>query len=283
MLVRLIFLATYLVLAFGRLPFLRVDRTAAAVVGAIAMIVAGGLTLDQAYRAVDYRTLVLLFGMMVLVATLRLGTFFRTLGQAVVARVAHPVPLLAAIVAMSGLLSALFVNDTICLVFTPIVIEISAARRQNPLPFLLALATASNIGSAATMTGNPQNMLIGSVSHLGYAAFALRLVPVAAFGLAVDALVIFVVFRREFTHGAGRGAAPPSSRAIHRVITAKGLLVAAGMLAGFLAGAEPALVAAAGAAVLLITRWVKPEKIYRQIDWALLMLFIGLFVVIGGV
>ena len=150
MIVGLIFVATYLVLAFGRLPFFRVDRTSAAVIGAIAVIVARGLTLDQAYRAVDYRTLILLFGMMVLVATLRLGTFFRTLGQAVVARVTHPAPLLIAVVLMSGVLSALFVNDTICLVFTPVLIEISAARRQNPLPFLLALATASNIGGVNT-------------------------------------------------------------------------------------------------------------------------------------
>ncbi len=282
MIVGLIFVATYLVLAFGRLPFFRVDRTSAAVIGAIAVIVARGLTLDQAYRAVDYRTLILLFGMMVLVATLRLGTFFRTLGQAVVARVTHPAPLLIAVVLMSGVLSALFVNDTICLVFTPVLIEISAARRQNPLPFLLALATASNIGSTATITGNPQNMLIGSMSHIGYASFAGTLVPVAAFGLAVDALVIYVLFRREFTRGTGAARRRPP-RAIHRIMTTKGLIVAAGMLVGFLAGVDPALVAASGAAVLLITRWVKPEKIYQQVDWSLLMLFVGLFIVVGAV
>jgi len=167
--VRLIFAVTYLVLAFGRLPFLRVDRTAAAVIGAIAMIAAGGLTLDQAYRAIDYRTLILLFGMMVLVATLRLGAFFRTLGHAIVARIDHPALLLVAVIAASGVLSALFVNDTICLVFTPILIEICAVRRQNPLPFLLALATASNIGSTATITGNPPmaSTLAGNLTLLG--------------------------------------------------------------------------------------------------------------------
>ncbi len=281
MLVRLIFVATYLVLAFGRLPFLRVDRTAAAVIGGIAMIVAGGLTLDQAYLSIDYRTLILLFGMMVLVATLRLGAFFRTLGQAVVARVTQPAALLVVVVLTSGVLSALFVNDTVCLVFTPILIEIAGARRQNPLPFLLALATASNIGSTATITGNPQNMLIGSVSHIRYAAFSAALAPVALFGLAVDAAVIYLLFRSDLRHGGGAGERQ-APRPIHRILTTKGLIVAAGMLAGFLAGAEPALVAATGAAVLLITRWIKPEKIYEQIDWSLLMLFVGLFVIIGG-
>ncbi len=282
MIIGAIFALTYLVLAFGRLPFLRVDRTAAAVIGAIAMIAAGGLTLDQAYLAIDYRTLILLFGMMVLVATLRLGTFFRTLGHAIVVRVSHPAPLLAAVILASGVLSALFANDTICLVFTPILIEVSAIRRQNPLPFLLALATASNIGSTATVTGNPQNMLIASVSRIGYTRFAATLTPVAAFGLAVDFLVIYLLFRSDLRHGRG-GGEPPEPRAIHRMLTAKGLVVAAGMLGAFLAGVEPALVAATGAAVLLITRWVKPDKIYGQIDWSLLMLFVGLFVVIGGV
>jgi Na+/H+ antiporter NhaD/arsenite permease-like protein len=279
--IRLVFLATYLVLAFGRLPFFRVDRTAAAVIGAIAMIVAGGLTLDQAYLAIDYRTLILLFGMMVLVATLRLGTFFRTLGQAVVGRVTHPAALLVVVVVVSGALSALFVNDTVCLVFTPILIEIAAARRQDPLPFLLALATASNIGSTATITGNPQNMLIGSMSHIRYTSFSAALAPVALFGLAVDAAVICLVFRSRLRHAEGVAERQPS-RPIHRILTMKGLIVAAGMLVGFLAGAEPALVAATGAAVLLITRWIKPEKIYDQIDWGLLMLFVGLFVVIAG-
>ena len=120
------------------------------------------------------------------------------------------------------------------------------------------------------------------MSHIGYASFAGTLVPVAAFGLAVDALVIYVLFRREFTRGTGAARRRPP-RAIHRIMTTKGLIVAAGMLVGFLAGVDPALVAASGAAVLLITRWVKPEKIYQQVDWSLLMLFVGLFIVVGAV
>jgi len=278
----LIFLATYAVLAFGAVPLVRLDRTGAAIVGAILMIVAGGVPLDEAYRAIDYRTLVLLFGMMVLVANLRLALFFRVLAETVTRRVTHPAPLLMAVVFAAGLLSALFVNDTICLVFTPVLIEVARARNQRPLPYLLALATASNIGSVGAITGNPQNMLIGSVSGISYARFSAALVPVALVGLAVASGVLYFSFRRELHSGTAEFA-PVSVRPVHRALMLKSLAVAAGMLAGFLAGLDPALVASSGAAVLLVTRRVKPDKVYRQIDWGLLVLFVGLFIVIHGV
>jgi Na+/H+ antiporter NhaD/arsenite permease-like protein len=278
----LIFLGTYAVLAFGRVPLLRVDRTGAAIIGAILMIVAGGVPIDEAYRSIDYRTLVLLFGMMVLVANLRLALFFRVLAQGVTSRVTHPAWLLVAIVGLSGGLSALFVNDTICLVFTPVLIEVARARNQKPLPYLLALATASNIGSTAAITGNPQNMLIGSLSGLSFARFSAALGPVALAGLSIDAAVLYAVFRHDLRREMV-AAEPPAIRPVHRAMMIKSLLVAAGVLAGFLAGFEPALVSACGAAVLLVTRRVKPEKVYRQIDWGLLVLFVGLFIVIHGV
>ncbi len=277
-----IFAATYLVLAVGRLPWLRIDRTGAAVIGAIFMIEIGGLGLEAAYLAIDYHTLILLFGMMVLIANLRLARFFRTVARAVVVRVHHPQLLIVAVVFLSGILSALFVNDTICLVLTPILVEIAVARGHRPLPYLLALATAANIGSVATITGNPQNMLIGSLSRIGYVDFAMTLAPVALVGLTMDAALICWMFRHELKPGpherAGRGPRP-----VHRAMMAKGLLVAGGVMVGFLWGYEPALVAAGAAAVLLITRRVKPEKVYRQIDWDLLMLFVGLFVVVAGI
>jgi Na+/H+ antiporter NhaD/arsenite permease-like protein len=277
----IIFAATYLVVAIGSVPPLRIDRPGAAVVGAILMVALGGLSFDEATAAVDYRTLVLLFGMMVLVANLRLARFFATLARGVASRVHHPQALLVAVVVTSGLLSALFVNDTICLVFTPILLEIAAVRGHRPLPYLLALATASNIGSVATITGNPQNMLIGGLSHIDYRTFLGRLGPIALFGLAVDSALLCWMFRRDLRPGAleheGRGP-----RATHRAMMVKALSVALGVLIGFLAGADPAIVAASGAAVLILTRRVKPEKVYGQIDWGLLMLFVGLFVVVAG-
>jgi len=273
---------TYLVLALGRAPFLKIDRTGAAIVGAALMVATGVSSLDDAYRHVDFRTLVLLFGMMVLIAHLRMARFFDATAQVIGNRIRHPALLLVAVVFASGILSALFVNDTICLVFTPVLIELARARGHKPLPYLLALATGANIGSVATITGNPQNMLIASVSQIRYGPFLAALGPVALFGLALDALVLMLIFRHELRPGPLE-AVTARQHPVHRMMMAKGLIVTAGVLAGFLLGWDPAVVAAVAAAALLITRRVNPHKIYRQIDWDLLVLFIGLFVVIGSV
>jgi len=277
-----IFAGTYLVLALGQTPVFRIDRTGAALIGAILMVVVGRLSLDEAWRAIDHRTIILLFGMMVLVASLRLGWFFRILGRRAVSSIGHPGALLVAVVFVSGALSALFVNDTICLIFTPLLIEVAAARRLPPLPFLLALATSSNIGSTAAITGNPQNMLIGSLSGISYASFLGALGPVALVGLAIDSAILLALFRRDLRPTPWT-AGPEAIRPIHRALTRKGILIAAGVLVAFLSGIDTALVAAVAAAAVLVTRWVKPEKIYRQVDGGLLVLFMGLFVVIRGV
>lgn len=278
----LIFAGTYLVLALGQPPLFRIDRTGAAIIGAILMVAFGGLSLDDAWRSIDYRTIVLLFGMMVVVAHLRLSLFFSLVARRIVQALDHPIALLAAIVFATGLLSALFVNDTICLVFTPVLIEIARARGQNPVPFLVALATASNIGSTAAITGNPQNMLIGSLSRISYREFTASLGPIAIIGLAIDAAIVGLVYRKDL-RGAAPVAAETGVRTVHRAMMMKGLVVAAGVLVGFLAGLDTALVAASAAAALLITRRVKPEKIYAAVDGGLLVLFIGLFVVIRGI
>jgi Na+/H+ antiporter NhaD/arsenite permease-like protein len=273
---------TYLVLALGRAPFLKIDRTGAAIVGAVMMIATGVISLDEAYLHVDFRTLVLLFGMMVLIAHLRMARFFDATVEFIGNHIRHPALLLVAVVFASGILSALFVNDTICLVFTPVLIELAGARGHKPLPYLLALATGSNIGSVATITGNPQNMLIASLSHIRYGPFAAALGPVALFGLALDAAVLAFIFRHELRPGPLEMVSA-RQHPIHRTMMIKGMVVTAGVLTGFLLGWDPAIVAAVGAAALLITRRVNPHKVYRQIDWDLLVLFIGLFVVIGGV
>ncbi len=279
----LIFAATYLVLAIGTLPGFRIDRTGAAIIGAILMVEMRIVSLETAYKAIDYRTIILLFGMMVLIAHLRLARFFRTLVRWIIVHVHHPAALLAAIVYTSGVLSALFVNDTICLIFTPVIIDMAEARKHHPLPFLLALATASNIGSTATITGNPQNMLIGGLSQIGYRAFLAELGPIALAGLTFDFLIIWFLFRKELKPGPFEYVNQAGPRAIHRLLMIKGLTVSLAVLAGFLAGLEPALVSAAGAAALLITRHVNPHKVWSQIDWDLLMLFIGLFIVVAGI
>jgi Na+/H+ antiporter NhaD/arsenite permease-like protein len=276
------FAGTYLGLALGRLPFFRVDRTGVAIIGGAVMVVSGVLPWDRAVAAVDAHTLVLLFGMMIVAAYLRLSGFFRLVTHAAVRRAHTPTGLLGLIIVAAGVLSALFVNDVICLVMAPIVLDVVRQLRLPPVPYLIALATAANVGSVATLTGNPQNMLVGSFSGIGYRTFLLREAPVAVIGLAVVFLVIWLAYSR---------ALPPTLPAVdlsehfrmHYPLMIKTMIGVSIMLVAFLAGVPIALVAIGGAAYCLLTRRVNPDKVYREIDWGLLVLFTGLFVVVGGI
>lgn len=278
----LIFLAVYLVLAIGRLPGLRVDRTGACIIGASLMIAFGVLDLDEAWAAINYDTIILLFGVMIVVANLRLSGFFSAVAEWVVEHAHRPIVLLAAIVFISGFFSAFFVNDTMCLVLTPLVLEISRQLRRNAVPYLLAVAMAANIGSVATITGNPQNMMIGSFSGIQYRTFAAALSPIAAVGLVMTVGVIAAVYHREFRLQEKVTLERRPVR-VNRVLMWKSLAVSGGMIAFFFAGWPVPKVALMAGALLLVTRRVKPERIYREIDWSLLVLFIGLFVVVAGV
>jgi Na+/H+ antiporter NhaD/arsenite permease-like protein len=277
-----VFAGTYAGLGIGRLPPFRVDRTGVAIIGAAVMVVTGVVPWDRAVAAVDAHTLVLLFGMMIVAAYLRLSGFFRLAATLAVQRARTPAGLLAMIVVAAGGLSALFVNDVICLVMAPVVVDVVRRLRLAPAPYVIALAAAANVGSVATLTGNPQNMLIGSFSGIGYRAFLLREAPVALVGLAVVFAVIWLRYRRELG-GSLERASLPDRFPVHFPLMIKTLHVVVLMLVAFLAGVPIALVAIAGAAYTLLTRRVKPEKVYREIDWELLVLFSGLFVVIGGV
>jgi Na+/H+ antiporter NhaD/arsenite permease-like protein len=276
------FAGTYLGLALGRLPLFRVDRTGVAIIGGAIVVVTGVLPWDRAVAAVDAHTLVLLFGMMIVAAYLRLSGFFRLVTYAAVRRAHTPVGLLALIIVAAGVLSALFVNDVVCLVMAPIVLDLVRRLRLPPAPYLIALATAANVGSVATLTGNPQNMLVGSFSGISYRAFLLREAPVAVIGLGLVFLVIWLVYRRRLPSALPE-AGLDERVAVHHALMIKTIAAVSVMLVAFLAGVPIALVAIGGAAYCLLTRRVNPEKVYREIDWGLLVLFTGLFVVIGGV
>ncbi len=277
-----VLVGTYLGLGIGRLPPFRVDRTGVAIIGAAVTVVTGVIPWDQAVAAVDAHTLVLLFGMMIVAAYLRLSGFFQLVTDLAVRRARTPVGLLGMIIVAAGGLSALFVNDVVCLVMAPVVVEVTRRLRLPPLPYLIALATAANVGSVATLTGNPQNMLIGGFSGIGYRTFLLRELPVAVIGLLAVFGIIRLRYRRDLPARlelAELGGRFP----VHYPLMVKTLLVVLIMLVAFLAGVPIALVAIAGAAYTLLTRRVKPEKVYREINWELLVLFSGLFVVMGGV
>jgi Na+/H+ antiporter NhaD/arsenite permease-like protein len=277
-----IFAVTYIAIAIGRLPGFRLDRAGAALVGASLMVAVGAVGIDEVSRIIDFDTIALLLGMMIVVGNLRLSGVFRLITGWAVARARHPLQLLAAVTLTSGIVSAFLLNDAICLVMTPLVADVVRRLERNPVPYLLAVAMAANVGSAATITGNPQNILIGGFSHIPYGAFAAALAPVAAAGLVVTVGLIALCYPSEFRGRAALrlvSARPPH---VHRPLAIKSVLVIALMMAAFFAGQPPAKVALIAGGFMLLTRIVRSERIYREIDWPLLLMFAGLFVVVAG-
>ncbi|HVW27791.1 MAG TPA: anion transporter [Polyangiaceae bacterium] len=277
----LIFASTYVALAIGRIPGLRSDRVAAVVVGAALMIAFHVLSFDQAQRAVDGATIALLFGMMVISAALEVSGLFALAGWQVTRRAHGPFTLLVAVSVASAVLSAIMINDVVCLAFTPLLLAVTETLDCDPKPYLLALATSSNIGSVATITGNPQNILIGSLSHIAYGAFAAELAPVAVVALVMNVGIIGFVHRSELTKPFAKsdGTIPPSVR---RSSIWKGALVSGAVVLSFALGAPPALTAILGGSAMLLSRATESKKLYEHVDWTLLALFVGLFIVVEG-
>src|SRR2546425_4196823 len=275
------FVACYVGLGLGRVPGFRVDRTGVAIIGAAVMVASGALPWSDAVAAVDAPTLVLLFGMMVVTAYLRLSGFFRLVMTLALRRARTPLTLLAAVVVASGALSPFFVNDVVCLVLAPVGVEATRQLALPPMPYLIALATAANVGSVATLTGNPQNMLVGSFSGISYRSFLAREAPIALVGLACVFVVVALVYRRQLPD-TPLEIAPDTRLAVHYSLMWKTIAATSVMLVAFLAGAPIAIVAIAGAGCTLLTRRVKPEKVYREVNWGLLVLFAGRFVVTAG-
>lgn len=276
-----IFVATYAFLAIGEIPGLRIDRTGAALIGAGLMIAFGVVSLPEAYRAVDFDTILLLLSMMILVAYLRLSGFFQLVSKWVAEHARTRTGLLIAIVLVTGFFSAFLVNDAICLVLTPLVVEIVKSAELNPLPYLLGVAMASNVGSVATITGNPQNILIGSLSQISYVSFARALSLPALAGLVLTIAFIILGFRSEF-RGSRNLEMSLRHVHVHWGMIVKAAVITLTIVILFFAGTQPAKVAFVASSLLLLTRRVKPEKIYREIDWSLLLLFAGLFVVVAA-
>lgn len=282
----LIFLFTYSFIAFRNVPGFPLDMPAGTLVGAVLMVAAGVLTLPEAYIAIDWNTLLLLLGMMLVIAYLGMAGFFGWVASRLARRSLSPVQLLTAVVLLSGFLSALFVNDTICLLFTPILLSLLRPLRLNPAPYLIALATASNIGGQMSIIGNPQNMFIGNHSEISFARFFLLLAPVTLVGLLLNVAVIRRVYRKALSTPPA-GAAPLDPAAplpqTDRPLLIKSLFVVAAMLVLFFMEQLYPLVAIGGAAALFLIGNRRPELAFRKVDWTLLIFFASLFVVMRGV
>ncbi|BBO20033.1 MAG: anion transporter [Zoogloeaceae bacterium] len=284
--VLIVFLVVYLGMFLGELPFLQIDRTGIALLGAIALVALGEVSPERAAQSVHLPTILLLFSFMVLSAQMRLGGFYARVTRRIAASPVGPPALLALLIACVAALSAVFSNDIVCLAMAPVLADACLARRLNPVPYLLALACAANVGSAATLIGNPQNMLIGETQHLSFAGYAREAAVPVALGLAATWAIIALLSRGRWTLAAAEpAAAPPPRREDEEAAddawqTAKGLLVAGALLAAFLFTAVPREVAAlTGAGLLLLSRRLHSGKTLGLVDWELLVLFIGLFVV----
>lgn len=269
-------------IAVGEVPAFHFNRATLALVGAVVVLVLGVLPLETAYGAIDWNTLALLFAMMVFTAHLRLAGFFDLAGRGL-AGVAHsPQALLIVILLAGAVLSALFINDTVVLLLTPLVAQLTLAAGLNPLPFLIGLAVSSNIGSMTTPIGNPQNILIATTSGLGFPAFASSLVVPALASLVVAWALIAFLYRKDLRRKAFAWT-PSRPARIHRALLAKCGAATLIMVGGFALGWSLALSALAGASVLLFTRRVKPAKVLGKVDGTLLLFFAALFVITRAV
>ena len=280
-----IFLLTYVFIAIQRIPGIHIDRPSGVMVGATLLLLTGLIGLPEAYGFIDGDVMLFLLGMMILVGYLEYSGFFGAVAAWLVRVSGTPARLLAGTVLASGLLSAFFVNDTICLLFPPILLRATRHLRLNPVPYLIAVALASNFGSALTVTGNPQNMFIGVHAGLAYLPFLARMAVPVALSLAGTYGAIRLLYAREID---GRPLAPAGAIAaaaeapLQRALALKALAVLGLVLTLFVAGTPYPLAALVGAAVLVLIGRVPPRLVLAEVDWTLLLFFAGLFVVMGA-
>jgi Na+/H+ antiporter NhaD/arsenite permease-like protein len=277
----IIFGITYVLISGRQLKVLPLNRPAAALLGAVLMVALDVLTPEQAYRAVDYDTLVLLLGMMIISAYLSLAGFFDWAADWVLRRAQTAEWLLVYLILTSGILSALLVNDVVCLMLTPLVVAVMVRGKLPLAPYLLALAMSANIGSVATLVGNPQNMIIGHLSRIPFLRFSAALLPVAIVGLAIQYLVLRIGFRRILRQTRIERPAARSHQ-LDQPLLILTFVVLGAVFVGFVIGLNLSWTAMAGGALLMVTARRDTHPVLKLVDWHLLVFFAALFIVVGG-
>lgn len=282
----IIFVITYLGIIFTRLPKINVDRPSAAFFGAVAMIIFGVISFEEAVMAIDFNTIALLLGMMILIAVLEIDGFFTFIAEKTITYSKSRFQLLFVIVFVTGISSAFLVNDAVVLLFTPVVIEICRSGKLNPIPYLMAEIMSSNIGSAMTITGNPQNILIGINSGIPYAYFLLHLLPVSIIGMLILVVIIRLFFRNEFK--SKEKIQFQEKEFNYDFISMKfSVPIFLGVIVLFffshILNLSIPTIALSGASLVLILGHIKPSKIIKEVDWVLLLFFAGLFIVVHGI
>jgi Na+/H+ antiporter NhaD/arsenite permease-like protein len=266
-------------IAIGSFPPLKMNRATIAVAGATALAVSGCLTLEEAIAAINGKVLLLLFSMMAIVASLKASGLLEAATRFALSRARSPRSLLGLVVVFSGISSAFFINDTVCILVTPLVVGAALRASREAEPYLIAVGIAANIGSCATIIGNPQNMLIGALSGIPFDRFLIAMAPPVLASLALPYLAIVIAYPREFAVGARLPVFQSRAMKIYKPLAIKSIIVSCGMIVAFVAGAPIELAALGAASLLFVTRRIKPERIFSDIDFTLLAFFAGLFVV----
>ncbi|MFN4110914.1 MAG: SLC13 family permease, partial [Ignavibacteria bacterium] len=269
-------------IAIGSLPKLRMNRSTISLVGATFLVLTGAITLNDAYKSIDLDTITLLLGMMIINVNLGISGFFQFISSKIIHYSKTPVELLLLIIFSSGILSAIFLNDTICLMLTPLIIEITTQLKRNPIPYLIALATSANIGSVATIIGNPQNMIIGISSNISFLHFTRVLIVPSILSLIFLFLIILIIYRKEFI-GLKFENTPEYNFKIYKPLSNKCIFSGLIFITLIITGFPLPVVALSSASVLLVTRRLKPQRVFVEIDWSLLVFFASLFVITGAI
>lgn len=275
-------LITLFGIAIGGLPKLRMNRATISLVGATFLVLTGAISLNDAYSSIDLDTITLLLGMMIINVNLGISGFFQFVASKIIHFSKSPKELLFLIIFSSGILSAIFLNDTICLMLTPLVIEITQQFKRNPIPYLIALATSANIGSAATIIGNPQNMIIGMSSKITFLKFTQALIIPSILSLLILFFIIILTYRKEFIKAKFEHF-PEFNFKIYKPLFNKCIVSGILFIIMIVIGFELPVAALSSASILLITRRLKPQRVFIEIDWALLVFFASLFVITGSI
>jgi Na+/H+ antiporter NhaD/arsenite permease-like protein len=278
-----IFALTYVGLAFGHIPGLKLNRVGIVLLGAIGMMIFGGVTADNAISFVNWPTILLLFGFFVISAQLRLSGFYDRVANGIAARLDRPGRFLIVLMAVTGGLSAFLNHDIVCFVFTPVVGAALIRKKINPVPFLVALAIASDIGAAATLIGNPQDMMIGSVAHLSFGNYALWSSVPVLFAMTAGCAIIWFRSRNHLSSTLPIAETTDADACeYNRPHTIKGLAILVIVIGLFFTSLPKEIIALAAAAIHLASPKFRTEQILKYVDWPILVLFMGLFVVTGA-
>jgi Na+/H+ antiporter NhaD/arsenite permease-like protein len=281
--VLIIFALTYLGIALGHVPGLKLNRTGIALLGAIAIIIFSRMPTTSLVGLVNWPTILLLFGFFVISAQLRLSGFFGLVANAIAARLDKPARFLFSLMLVTAGLSAFLNHDIVCFVFAPVVATALLRRRINPVPFLIALAIASNIGAAATVVGNPQDMLIAQVAGLSFGPYVLWCIAPVLFALACAYAIIWAMSRHHLECSVPVPAdGQPSAQPFNRHHTIKGLVILVLVIAFFFTRIPKEITALTAAAIHLASPKFRTEDMLKLVDWSILVLFMGLFVVTGA-